>query len=118
MTIETQAGTTALMQVADLGGGDAAFEGIVTVSPEGCLGLAPPDGSDDVTVVVWPAGVSLSGEGELKTSSGEALVVGDKVFGGGEMFDDLQEHKGEAVAGCVAEGEPGYVLGSVEKLTE
>ncbi|NOV98558.1 hypothetical protein [Isoptericola halotolerans] len=118
MKVETQGGTTALVQVADLGGGDAAFEGVLATSPAGCLGLAPPDGSGTVRVVVWPADVSLSGEGELTTSSGEKLAVGDTVFGGGEDLEDLHEHRGDAVTACVEEGERGFVLGEVEKITE
>ncbi|WP_277207256.1 hypothetical protein [Isoptericola croceus] len=118
MRVETEGSTTALMQVADLGGGDAAFEGVVAMTPEGCLGMAPTADSDRVRVVVWPAGVSLSAEGELTTSSGERLVLGDTVSGGGEDFDDLHEHRGDAVTACVAEGDPGLVLAEVEKITE
>ncbi|WP_402374966.1 hypothetical protein [Isoptericola rhizosphaerae] len=104
---------TALVQIADLGGMDAGFEGILAVNPEGCLGLLPPDGQGEVEVVVWPAGTRLTDEGELRSPTGETFAVGDEFSAGGGILEDLRADKGDVVADCVADGEPGAVMHSV-----
>ncbi|MDO8150964.1 hypothetical protein [Isoptericola sp. b408] len=112
--VEEAGGHVALVQLVRQGGMDAAWAGVLALDDDGCWGLASEADSDDVRVVVWPAGFSVADDGRLVADDGTAWTSGDAVVGAGGEHDDLRGAVGDVADACVEAGEPGLELWRAE----
>jgi hypothetical protein len=87
------------------GGEDALIEGTL-VTRDGCVLIDQGGGFDIAFPVIWPSGTSIASEDPLtlRLRSGDELVVGQVVSGGGGYHDAASDRVQVAIpAACVPE---------------